>query len=268
MAKRKGATAPSTSVTIDGDVVRRIRQHARASLTAEVCGVLIGPRGDGDIRVTACIAGENAAQAGTHVTFTQETWEHVYKIKDAKFPEERIVGWYHSHPGFGVFLSDHDAFIHKNFFSSPDQVAWVFDPHSDEEGCFGWAGSRLERLGTIRVQDNRGGEPVRVEAGPQPSSAGMARDEQGGFPVIVDPQDDEPGESQGKGRGIDLPIAVLSCITAFIAGFLLAWFVFPRVTLVGVPVDPATGIPLIMERSDRIAPSPSGGNQGDPDVQR
>ncbi len=29
-----------------------------------------------------------------------------------------IVGWYHSHPGFGVEFSDMDMFIQKNFFSS------------------------------------------------------------------------------------------------------------------------------------------------------
>jgi len=101
--------------------------------------------------VEACIAGINAAQGGAHVTFTQDTWEHIYKIKDKEFPDHKIVGWYHSHPGFGVFLSEHDLFIQQNFFSNPQQVAWVYDPHTDEEGCFGWVGGKIEKLTAIRV---------------------------------------------------------------------------------------------------------------------
>nr|MDP9147568.1 Mov34/MPN/PAD-1 family protein [Acidobacteriota bacterium] len=115
--------ASQLNVVISGEVLRQVRQHARSSSKTEVCGVLIGSenthRSANKLKIEACIPGLNAAQAGTHVTFTQDTWEHIYKIKDSKFPDHRIVGWYHSHPGFGVFLSDHDTFIHKNFFSSP-----------------------------------------------------------------------------------------------------------------------------------------------------
>jgi hypothetical protein len=40
----------------------------------------------------------------------------------------QIVGWYHSHPGYGVEFSEMDVFIQKNFFSSPTQVGLVTDP--------------------------------------------------------------------------------------------------------------------------------------------
>ena len=106
------------NLRIRAEVARQIRQHARSSPKAEVCGVLIGEIAGGTADVQACISGVNAAQGGAHVTFTQDTWEHIYKIKDRDFPDARIVGWYHSHPGFGIFLSDHDTFIHKNFFSA------------------------------------------------------------------------------------------------------------------------------------------------------
>ncbi len=108
---------------ISTEVAQQIRQHARSNRKTEVCGVLIGSEHSGITKVEACIAGESAAQGGAHVTFTQDTWEHIYKIKDRDYPDERIMGWYHSHPGFGIFLSDHDTFIHKNFFSSEAQVA-------------------------------------------------------------------------------------------------------------------------------------------------
>jgi proteasome lid subunit RPN8/RPN11 len=138
------------TVVMEAEVARKIRQHCRSSMKAEVCGVLIGSTDNERTVVDACISGVNAAQGGAHVTFTQDTWEHIYKIKDKEFPDDKIVGWYHSHPGFGVFLSEHDLFIQENFFSSPQQIAWVYDPHTDEEGCFGWVDGKTEKLSGIR----------------------------------------------------------------------------------------------------------------------
>jgi proteasome lid subunit RPN8/RPN11 len=146
--KVKIKTQPS--VVMEAEVARKIRQHARTSMKTEVCGVLLGSAEQDRTVIEACIAGINAAQGGAHVTFTQDTWEHIYKIKDQQFPDSKIVGWYHSHPGFGVFLSEHDLFIQENFFSSPQQVAWVYDPHTDEEGCFGWVGGATEKLSSMR----------------------------------------------------------------------------------------------------------------------
>jgi len=150
-AKVKVRVSTQPVVVMEAEVARKIRQHARTSMKAEVCGVLIGNTDHERMTVEACIAGINAAQGGAHVTFTQDTWEHIYKIKDKEYPDDKIVGWYHSHPGFGVFLSEHDLFIQQNFFSNPQQVAWVYDPHTDEEGCFGWIGGNIEKLAAIRV---------------------------------------------------------------------------------------------------------------------
>ena len=138
-------------VEFSADVLQQIRQHARSSMSAEICGVLLGDIDNAATRVTTRIEGTGAAQGGAHVTFTQDTWEHIYKVKDSQFPSHLIVGWYHSHPGFGIFLSDYDLFIHENFFNAPHQIAWVFDPHSDEEGCFGWAGKKVEPLSEVVV---------------------------------------------------------------------------------------------------------------------
>jgi proteasome lid subunit RPN8/RPN11 len=151
---------PQSVVVMEAEVARKIRQHSRSSMKAEVCGVLIGSNDQERTLIEACIPGINAAQGGAHVTFTQDTWEHIYKIKDQQFPDDKIVGWYHSHPGFGVFLSEHDLFIQENFFSSPQQVAWVYDPHTDEEGCFGWVGGKIEKLSGVRF-----GYSQSVEAG-------------------------------------------------------------------------------------------------------
>ncbi|HEX7287121.1 MAG TPA: Mov34/MPN/PAD-1 family protein [Candidatus Angelobacter sp.] len=248
-SKKKDATV---AVRISSRVLRRIRQHARSNSKTEVCGVLIGRDDDGATSIEACIAGINAAQGGAHVTFTQDTWEHIYKIKDREYPDERIVGWYHSHPGFGVFLSDHDTFIHRNFFSSAQQVAWVYDPHSDEEGCFGWVGDRLERLASFSIVDSNGGQSAGDTGQPETSlldmdGAGAGDDQQGVGQQGV--RDQAPSLTQ-------LIATTLSYISVFLLGGVLAWYLFPRVALVPVPVDPYTGRPLINRPQDGPAANP------------
>src|SRR5216683_7741062 len=197
MGKRK-PDQRQPRVTIEGEVLRQIRQHARSNSKTEVCGVLIGEELGNGLSITARIPGLNAAQAGTYVTFTQDTWEHIYKIKDKDFPDERIVGWYHSHPGFGIFLSDHDTFIHKNFFSAPEQVAWVFDPHSDEEGCFGWHGGHLERIPRFAFTDAHGGEPANASNKPEPIRASESGSEWDEEPErnANDSDDDDSGSDE------------------------------------------------------------------------
>jgi proteasome lid subunit RPN8/RPN11 len=221
-------------VLVDAEVSRQIRQHARAHSKTEVCGVLIGEQEEGGLRVTAAIAGVNAAQAGTHVTFTQDTWEHIYKVKDERFPDSRIVGWYHSHPGFGVFLSDHDTFIHKNFFSSRSQIAWVYDPHSDEEGCFGWVGDRIERLSEIAVEDGRGGEGAGETGKPEP--VGMAETEEISEEALPQNGSQDP-------PWVKWAFWALTHTALLAVGLVVGYFFFPRILI--WPIDARTGIPLL-----------------------
>ena len=234
--RKYSGKGPQPAVVVDGEVLRQIRQHARSCSKTEVCGVLIGSEDKNSLTIEACISGAKAAQAGTHVTFTQDTWAHIYQTKDAKYPDHRIVGWYHSHPGFGVFLSDHDTFIHKNFFSSPLQVAWVYDPHSDEEGCFGWVGQRLERLSEIEVVDHKGGEGAGETGKPEPLG-GLGENEEEDLATEKNDRDQEAP------RWLRILFSVLSYTTVLMIGFLIAWFFLPARILIW-PVDPQTMRPL------------------------
>jgi proteasome lid subunit RPN8/RPN11 len=218
MGKRK-PDQRQPRVTIEGEVLRQIRQHARSNSKTEVCGVLIGEENGNGLSITARIPGLNAAQAGTYVTFTQDTWEHIYKIKDKEHPDERIMGWYHSHPGFGVFLSDHDTFIHKNFFSSALQVAWVYDPHSDEEGCFGWSGERLARVSEIHVKDDKGGEEAGETGKPEPV---------GGIEDNQEMIEGSESAEVGPPTWLKWMLTVISYVLLMAIVFVATWMFFPR----------------------------------------
>jgi proteasome lid subunit RPN8/RPN11 len=277
-AKTKLAPVP-LEVAIDSEVVRTIRQHARSSSKTEVCGVLIGQDRDQRVQIEACIEGENAEGAGAHVTFTQDTWEHIYAVKDKKYPDERIVGWYHSHPGFGIFLSEHDTFIHKNFFSSPGQVAWVYDPHSDEEGCFGWVAGQVERLSQVAVLDRRGGERAEATSSLETRHAGNKAD------AMITEEIEDPKrvairvqrknvehEDDGSTGSLERLVGnVFLFLVALILGGVLSWYFLPHIVIMPVAIDPITGKPidpraaqlldeLQEDKTDKLGPANSGQN--------
>lgn len=115
--------------------------HAKESLDAEVCGVLVGEVCDDGagpfVDVRAIIRGNAAREARAHVTFTHETWNQIHTALDKDYPDFHIVGWYHTHPGFGVEFSAMDRFIQQNFFSAKTQVAFLTDPlGGDVSLCF------------------------------------------------------------------------------------------------------------------------------------
>ncbi|MDB5321600.1 MAG: hypothetical protein JWN40_3231 [Phycisphaerales bacterium] len=127
-------------------VLNQVHRHGKSSEDIEVCGVLVGSvfhdSAGAWLHVQHAIEGNHATQRAAQVTFTAETWTHIQSIMDREYPELRILGWYHTHPGFGIFLSDMDVFIQENFFPEPWQVALVYDPKAKEEGVFLWKGGK------------------------------------------------------------------------------------------------------------------------------
>ncbi len=129
-------------VAIAQSVMDDIHAHGQSSSDMEVCGVLLGnvyrdAKGPWCF-IEASVRGNFAAGRETQVTITSETWTHVNEIRDRQHPDKKFIGWYHTHPGFGIFLSGMDDFIQSNWFSEPWQVALVYDPSSEEEGMFVW----------------------------------------------------------------------------------------------------------------------------------
>lgn len=127
------------------DVLRReVYDHCLSATDREVGGVLIGSmHGGAPPRVEASIAALHASQSAAELTFTQDAWENIHRVLEQEHPSLAIVGWYHTHPGLGVFLSEQDRFIHRNFFQNRSQIALVIDPIAQEEAVFAWAGNDI-----------------------------------------------------------------------------------------------------------------------------
>ena len=132
------------------------KRHASSSMNREVAGVLVGPHpqkqpnGRYVVQVTDVIVAEHTRMQGASVTYTPESWRYVNDKLLEMYPDEEcvIVGWYHTHPGFGIFLSNMDLFIHHNFFTQKWHIALVLDPVGKKSGFFNWDRSQSQMMAT------------------------------------------------------------------------------------------------------------------------
>ena len=112
------------------------RAHAGEQLENEVGGFLIGLLAEDGLKVTHAVPAREAVGSAAQLTFPPEAWTAVLATIEERNQGERLVGWYHSHPGHGVFLSAYDEFIQAQFFPEEGQIAIVIDPQTGEEGVF------------------------------------------------------------------------------------------------------------------------------------
>lgn len=123
-------------LVLSDDLLMDLERHAYSNLEAEVGGMLFGEIVDGNTVIAGSVAATTADAQQISLTFTHDVWEDILKVGQERFEGKTIVGWYHTHPSFGLFLSEYDQFIQSNFFSNPGQIALVIDPIAGNMGWF------------------------------------------------------------------------------------------------------------------------------------
>lgn len=129
-------------VRIDAAVHREIEHFAAVDRLTECAGLLLGHvLSEGRSRVvhiTAVALAADAPASRTSVEFSRGAWETMLGERDSTYRDLRLLGWLHTHAGWGVFLSESDVFLHRHFFPHPNMVAYVLDPTKERDGFFYW----------------------------------------------------------------------------------------------------------------------------------
>lgn len=129
---------PDTAETIyiSALALLKMLKHGRAGVPMEVMGLMLGEFVDE--YTVRCVDVFAMPQSGT--TVSVETVDEVYQrnfldaLKLTGRPED-VVGWYHSHPGFGCWLSGVDQNTQQSFEQlHPRCVAVVVDPIQSVKG--------------------------------------------------------------------------------------------------------------------------------------
>ena len=114
----------------------KMLKHGRAGVPLEVMGLMLGEFVDDyTVKVVDVFA---MPQSGTGVSV--EAVDPVFQTKMLDMLKqvgrpEMVVGWYHSHPGFGCWLSGVDVNTQQSFEAlNPRAVAVVIDPIQSVKG--------------------------------------------------------------------------------------------------------------------------------------
>jgi len=83
-----------------------------------------------DIVTSSLISSSN------RVSFDRESLPHLFSELDSSGFDYVIIGWYHSHPGYGCFMSKVDINTQLTMFSESYHSAVVVDPISKEMQAF------------------------------------------------------------------------------------------------------------------------------------
>jgi 26S proteasome regulatory subunit N11 len=126
----------SETVYISSLALLKMLRHGRAGVPMEVMGLMLGEFVDDfTVRVVDVFA---MPQSGTGVSV--EAVDPVFQTKMMDMLRqtgrpETVVGWYHSHPGFGCWLSSVDINTQQSFEQlTPRAVAVVVDPIQSVKG--------------------------------------------------------------------------------------------------------------------------------------
>jgi 26S proteasome regulatory subunit N11 len=119
----------------------RMRNHALANRdqNLEVMGFLLGEVrswSQKDYVVVRDVATSDLDATLVSVRFDRDGFEKLFDNLDDSGFDYMIVGWYHSHPGYGCFLSEKDVETQTRMFTSPFHLAAVIDPKNFDIGLF------------------------------------------------------------------------------------------------------------------------------------
>lgn len=148
--------ARPAEIIVEAQAWRQMCQHAREDLRNEVGGIMLGNIYEHDggtvVRVTTTVAARGAINSMASIEFTYDSWSHMEKERQKRAPEEKLIGWYHTHPGFPAFFSSTDRFMHENFFPQPWHVALVINPVNDEHRFYRWDGGSVRECTEFLLQ--------------------------------------------------------------------------------------------------------------------
>lgn len=132
---------PLPQVYISEEAHDNLISHLEADVSVEHGGILFGQAyTDFEhgiyVEITAAVAAPRTIGTGAHLEFTSESWQGIMNHAKEAHPEANIVGWYHSHPNLGVFMSGTDMNTQRAFFYHPWCVSIVCDPVRKHIGYF------------------------------------------------------------------------------------------------------------------------------------
>ena len=117
-------------------------------------GLLVGEvfenNGEKYVVVEEYLTAPNNATSAS-VRFSENSLGELASKLSKEHPGKLFVGWLHSHPGYGCWLSSTDVATQRKYFNEDWHVALVVDPTKQEQGSMSKRAFKLNGQGYSEV---------------------------------------------------------------------------------------------------------------------
>lgn len=130
--KQIGAVDHDFRIYMEDYVYTYLYQYSAALGNKEKLAVLVGKHLIVDekeiVIISGAIQGKHTTLEKGIETFTKESWDYINKEIETFFTGLSVVGWMHTQPSFGTFLTARDDIFHKEYFDCQWHVLYLQDP--------------------------------------------------------------------------------------------------------------------------------------------
>lgn len=126
----------SEKIIISSLALLKMLKHGRAGVPLEVMGLMLGSFVDEYTTVVVDVFAMPQSGSGVSVEAVDPEFQaNMLEMLKQTDRQENVVGWYHSHPGFGPWLSGVDVNTQQSFEQLDKRnVAVVIDPIQSVKG--------------------------------------------------------------------------------------------------------------------------------------
>jgi LysM repeat protein len=82
-----------------------------------------------------------------HMPFSDAVWSNIHKDMEKYFPDQEVIGWSLSLPGFNMKMNDIMLRSHLDHFAGNQKVLFVMEPGEKEEAFFLYENSQMAKQG-------------------------------------------------------------------------------------------------------------------------
>lgn len=159
--KQIGEPKEFKKIFIEDFVYTFLYQYARVHNGQQKFAVLLGKSeragGKRHIYIKSSLAVEGICEKQGKYLFTEKTWGQIYQDCEKYFPEQEIMGWFLSRPGFALEKNTVIEETHRTYFSGADKVFFMMEPLEKESVFFGFDGNRFAKQGGYYIYYEKNG---------------------------------------------------------------------------------------------------------------
>ena len=147
--KQVGQPGEFKRIFIEDFVHTYLWQYSRQKSQKNCVAILLGNSkragGKRHIYIKSAFPVEGVTERQGKYEFSENVWGDIYLACGKYFPEQEIVGWFLSRPGFTVEKNTVIEETHRTYFSGAEKLLFLVEPMEGDSAFFGFDGNRFSK---------------------------------------------------------------------------------------------------------------------------